>query len=338
MDRVVFRNLGRRRGSVKVGPGRGLDFSAVSLGGRKALLVTVDPISAIPAIGFKLSAWMSAHLIASDFTTSGCDPEFATFSYNFPRTMSDTQKEVYVKAMGEECRKLGVTIIAGHTGSYPGSGFTVVGAGSMMGRADEGGYVTTAMAREGDLVLLTKQAGIEATGSLAASFPAFLEGRVGLSVVRRASALLKKCTTVRDARTARRVGLGGRGVTSMHDATEGGVLGALQEMAHASTKAFEIDPGTIPVSEESRLVCSAFGLDPLETMGEGSLLITCGPDSAEKVRNEMAREGINVAAIGRVMKGEGLYLQGKGGRSRRYKPGPDGYWSAYLASVKRNTG
>ena len=326
---LVFGSLGKRSKRVVVGPGLGLDNAVISAGNGRVLILTVDPVSAIPEFGMKRSAWLSAHLIASDYTASGADPEFATFGYNFPPRMTGKEKEEFVRSVGTECRRLGVAIVGGNTGSYPGAGFTVIGTGSMFGFAPEGGYVTPSMAREGDVVLMTKHAAIEATGSLALSFPTSLEEMVGGRTAARARRVLDLCSTVDDARAARRAGLGCDSVTSMHDATEGGVLGALEEMALASRHAFEIDVSKIPVPEAAAKVCAAFGLDPLATMGEGALLTTCRPSIVPELMRNMSRSQIPISEIGSVRGGEGLFVSRRREKARKFVRRGDGYWLAY---------
>ena len=329
MERAVYSSLGRPSRKLLVGPGIGLDNGIVSIGKGRVMILTVDPISAIPSFGMRLSAWLSVHLIASDYTTSGRNPEYATFSYNFPTQMISADREEYLRSIGKECRSLRIAIAGGHTGSYPGGGFTVIGAGTMLGFATGGEYVTPSMARVGDSILMTKHAAIEATGSLALSFPMQLEKKIGRRVTSRACRLLHLCTTVEDARTATRVGIGRNGVTSMHDATEGGVLGGLAEMAVASARRFEVDLAKVPVSTEAMKVCAAFGLDPLATMGEGALLLTCRPEKVPELGRKMTRAGIPVSQIGIVKKeGHGLRLY-RDGFATAYRPRPDGYWAAY---------
>jgi hydrogenase expression/formation protein HypE len=335
MEKVVYAHLGARSSRLRVGPGRGLDNGVVDLGGGKAMVLTLDPISAIPAFGMELSARLSVHLIASDFTTSGFDPEFAAFSYNFPPVMTESERGKYIGALGDECKSLGVSIAAGHTGSYPGSGYTVMGSGMMFGFVPQGEYITPAMAQVGDFVLMTKEAAIEAAGSLALCFPKFVAKEIGAAAARRAQALLGGCSTVEDARAARKAGLGKGKVSSMHDATEGGVLGALEEMASASGKAFEVELERIPRTAEATRVCRAFGLDPLKTMGEGALMITCSPEKVEEVEKMVSREGVPVARIGKVKKGDGLGLRSKDGRMRKFEPGPDRYWEAFELATRR---
>jgi len=335
MERVVYSHLGHPSRAMKVGPGRGFDNGIVSLGRGMVAIVTVDPVSAIPAFGMKLSARLSVHLIASDYTTSGFDPQFAIFSYNFPPGMSYSGREEYVRSIGDECKRLGVAIAAGHTGSYPGGGFTVIGAGTMFGLAPEGKYITPSMAQAGDAILVTKHAAIEATASLALSFPTFVEQKTGTTIAKRARDMVRLCTTVKDARVAREAGLGSEGVSSMHDATEGGVLGALEEMASASGKCFEVDVARIPQSKVADEICAAFGLNPLATMGEGALLITCNPARIHELERRMTSGNIPISVIGKVRKGSGLRLLDEVGRSSRFKPGSDQYWSAYERAMKR---
>ena len=329
MEGSVYSHLGRKRENLLVGPGRGLDNAVISLPGGGSLVVTTDPISMIPGLGARTSAWLSVHLIASDLTASGVDPEFATFSYNFPKEVLIPDRKEYLRSVGEECERLGVAIVGGNTGTYPGSESTVIGAGTMFAIAPLGAFVTPAMARVGDRILMTKHAAIEATASLANSFPRFVAGKVGTRVAERARRMIRLCTTVRDAQAARRAKLGKEGVPSIHDATQGGVLGALDEMASASKKRFVVRPLDVPVSEEATSVCLCFGLDPLRTMGEGALLVTCSAEGVKDLERAMSDSGIAIKEIGAVEEGEGLFLSFPRRLPTRFKPGPDEYWKAY---------
>jgi hydrogenase maturation factor len=329
MEDVVYANLGRRSSNLIVGPRKGSDNAVIAIGGDRVMVLTVDPLSIIPSLGMKMSAWLSVHLIASDYTTSGLRPEYATFSFNLPPELSDADREEYVRSVGEECRRLGITIAAGHTGSYPGAGFTVIGAGSMFGFGRRGGFVDPSMAKPGDAILMTKQAAIETTASLALSFPRYVEEKTGRLRASRARKLIRSCSTVADALTAARIGLGRGGVTSMHDATEGGVLGGLEEMASASGTAFHVDEDSINVSDEVGAVCAAFGLDPLGSLSEGTLLVTCNPGRLDDLREEFDGSGIPIRSIGSVRAGDGLWVTMSGGRPKRIKPEADRYWVAY---------
>jgi hydrogenase expression/formation protein HypE len=335
MEEVVYRHLGATSKKVVAGPKRGLDNAVISVGRRKVLIITTDPVSVIPALGVKASAWLSVHLIASDYATSGRLPEFATFDFNFPREMTPSERESYLKEIGSACRRLGVSIVAGHTGSYPGAGYTVVGGGVMFGFAEEDGYVDASMARVGDAVLMTKGAAIEAAASLSNSFPTHTEKAVGHSLAAKARALTGSCSVVRDAEAAATLGLGAGGVTSMHDATEGGVLGGLGEMAAASRKAFVVDEDKLLQIKEAAAVCAAFGLSQFTALSEGTLLITCASDRAGELLRKLEDERVPASAIGTVSKGRGLWVSEKGRSPKKVQPAPDSYWEAYARAVER---
>jgi hydrogenase expression/formation protein HypE len=340
LETVVFSNLGESRSSLLVKPGHGLDNAVISLGGKKVLLVTSDPLSVIPSVGLKQSAWLSVHLIASDLTTSGVSPQFAMLDLNLPPEMGLAAIGTYIKAMGDECRKLGIAIAGGHTGRYPGSGYTVVGGGTMFSVAEADAYVTPAMAKPGDSVLITKGAAIGATAVLSCSFPERVADNAGAAMLKKAKSRLRDCSTVKDAKAAASAGLHDR-VTSMHDATEGGVLGGLFELSSACDLPVIVRKDRIHVSDEAAAVCGAFGLDPLTTLSEGTLIITCRPGSADHVRGALAEEKVQsyeIGTVGRRRQGRGLWVSSGGLKPEPHTPSPDGYWKAYSDAAGRGLG
>lgn len=334
MEQVVYGHLGASSRKVIVGPGRGFDNAVISVGGKKVMILTADPVSVMPALGIRTSAWMSVHLIASDYATSGCAPQFASFEFNFPPEMAPRDRDSYLRSIGSACKELGISIVAGHTGSYPGAGYTVVGGGVILGFASAGGYVDPSMARERDAVLMTKGAAIETAASLASSFPRYVEKAVGAAMTKRAKALVRSCSVVKDALVAATLGLGKAGVTSMHDATEGGVIGGLDEMAEASGKSIVVDKGMILQLEEATAVCSAFGIDPLAALSEGTLLITCNPSRVAELVQKLKAAGVRAGKIGTAERGVGLWMSDRGRAPRRIKPAADPYWDAYSRAVR----
>jgi len=65
-------------------------------------------------------------------------------------------------------------------------------------------------------------------------------------------------SVVQDARLALRAGR----VTAMHDPTEGGLAGALWELAEASSTNLLIDTSSILIPPLSQQICSIFEIDP----------------------------------------------------------------------------
>jgi hydrogenase maturation factor len=203
------------------------------------------------------------------------------------------------------------------------------GGGTMFGFAREGDYVAPTMSRPGDAVLMTKGVAIEAASSLANSFREYVERRAGKRAASRARDLVLSCSTVADCLTAAETGLGPGRVTSMHDATEGGLIGGLSEMCFASGNSIVFDETKIIVTDEVRAVCGVFRIDPLRSLSEGTLLITAGPRAADEVVSRLAKKRIRAAVIGKVVKGEGLWVRGRGHGLERVEAGTDPYWGAY---------
>lgn len=335
---VVMKNRGARSPATLVGPSLGFDNAIISLGKGRVMVVTCDPLSIIPSLGMKESAWLTVHELASDFTTSAVPPEFAVLNFNLPPALTMDDFSLYFSEVSSECKRLGISIVGGHTGKYPGCDFTIVGGGFLMGSTQEGRYLTPAMAHGGDSVLITKGAAIETTAVFARVFPESVTARLGESVQRRAADYLPSCSTVKDALSASSVGIKGDGVSSMHDATEGGVLGGLYELAEASGRRIEVDPLRIFVSEETRKICSLFRLDPLTTLSEGTLIITCSKKNTNQVQRKLSRADIQSYVVGEVVKEgpSGLWLVDNERRAKRYLPPYyDQYWDAYSRAVKK---
>ena len=108
-------------------------------------------------------------------------------------------------------------------------------------------------------------------------------------------------SVVKDADIAKSVG-----VNSMHDITEGGVFGALWEVAQASGTGLCIELKEIPVRQETVEICEFFGISPYELISSGSMLIT-SPRGHDIVR-ALENEGINAAVVGKVTEGNDRVL------------------------------
>jgi hydrogenase expression/formation protein HypE len=334
-ERVIAPHLGAGRSEVLVGPRAGQDSALVRLGGGRMLAVTTDPLSVVPALGFEASARLSCHLIASDLWTTGIAPAWASITFNLPPQMNDAQLETYWLAMSDEWARLGVAVVTGHTGRYAGCDYSIIGAGTLMGVGDESAYLTPAMAGPGDRVIVTKGCAIEATAIAAQLFPRRLGARLGPDGLERARSMLGQVSVVADCRVALRVGVRERGVTALHDATEGGVLGGLLELARACGHDLAVERARIPLSPEARAACEVFGTDPYWTLSEGALIVTTRPEHAVAVLEALAVAAIPAADVGEVVPGGGALRLAEpgGGTSVLTEPRADPYWPAYQRAV-----
>jgi hydrogenase maturation factor len=135
--------------------------------------------------------------------------------------------------------------------------------------------LTTAGARPGDAVLLTKGIAVEGTSILARECDGLLATRgVPPEVRERARAFLHRpgISVLPDAGIA----LTAVAVHAMHDPTEGGLATGLLELALAAGVGLRIDRAAIPILAECRVLCQALGLT-LGVIASGALLLTCSP-------------------------------------------------------------
>jgi len=219
------------------------------------------------------------------------------------------------------CRELGIDVIGGHTEVTHGLARPIL-AGTLIGEAQPQRLVTPRGAQPGDRLLLTKGVPIEATALLAREFPSRLQGHLSPAELSEAQAFLTRpgISVVRDAALAMQAGR----VTAMHDPTEGGLAGALWELAEACGQALWIDPARVPVPPLAARVCAAFGLDPFAAIASGGLLITAPEPDAAAICSALTAAGIVCAEIGAVEQGApAVWQAAPAGRAPLPRPARD---------------
>ena len=333
---TVLGRLGAPDGSVIVPPFTGVDAGVVDLGDGKVLIVAEDPILAIPGQPLEIFGWYTVHIGASDVAVMGVRPRYMTYTLLLPPETSDADLETIVDAIHEAALELGIAIVGGHTGRYPGLAAPLVGGVTVFAVADKDEYVTPRGARPGDDVILTKGPAIEAAGILATVREEHLLKIHPPELVERAKALTREMTVVKDALVAVEAG----GVTSMHDATEGGVIGGLFEVANASGVGMVVDEATFIYPEEVKMVCEFFGIDPVAAIAEGALIITAKPGSSEEIIRRLHSAGIRASVVGTVTADPGERVMNRSdGRTVPLEiPEQDPFWPVFFESMMDPSG
>jgi hydrogenase expression/formation protein HypE len=331
-ERVIHRRLGAADPDVLTPPRHGVDVGVVRVAAGVAMALTCDPVFVVPAYGWERAAWFAVHILASDAATSGLPLRWMSVDLNLPPGIGDDELTQLWDAFHRACEDLGISVVTGHTARYDGCAWPMVGGATCIALGPDDAFVTPEMARPGDAIVVTKGAAIEATALFAATFPDRLRAGVGDDVVRAADALFERMTVVPEAQIARGFGLRDKGVTSMHDATEGGVLGGLLEVALASGVGMRVKLDAIPVRPEVRAVCDHIGIDPYVSISEGTLIATVVPHRADAYVAALAAEGIAAAVVGQVLApAAGRTLVDAGTERSLEHPGLDPFWAAFGA-------
>jgi hydrogenase expression/formation protein HypE len=280
------------------------------------MIVSADPITGVSEEIGELAVKVSAN----DVATSGTPPSFAETVILLPKGTTTTDLEKIAAQIHNAATDIGVTIVGGHTEVTPGLERPIVVV-TVFGFADS--FVTSAGAREGDLILMTKTAGIEGTAELAREFH-FPVGAVASSTLRSARLFIDRVDITDEAVAAYRTGL----VHAMHDCTEGGVVGAVYEMSHASGLGFVLDEAAVPVARETAEICDKLSIDPLLLIGSGSLLIAVKKSGEARVKRAL-KPICRVTRIGEFRKGPRTVVK-KDGSIMRLKDAPqDELWRAF---------
>jgi hydrogenase expression/formation protein HypE len=330
---TIFPHLGAAREDVRLGPTHGVDFGVLDVGGQ-ALVTATDPISILPELGFERAGTFALDFALADVAVSGISPSHLSISFALPEEMTDEQFETLWTAMTDECEGLGIAVATGHTARYPGASYPWVGAATVLGVGEHEDVIRPDGARPGDEIIVTEGPAIETAGLLSTLYPeAFSE--LGETTVADAQACLDRTGVVRDARAvveavrdgAEQSGNAEKAISAMHDATEGGLRGALCEMAGAGGVRFVVDSDAVPVDPAAVAVCDALGIDPWACTTSGTLLVTVAPEASERVCAGLRARGTRAAVVGRVTAGSGVVVDGE----TVEPPEEDPSWAAYAA-------
>ena len=317
LEETVLKLTGRHSRDVVTPPKAGLDFAAIRFGANY-LIVSADPITGVS----KNIGEYAINVSANDVATSGNRPQFAETVVLLPEGSGRNLLEEVAAQLDGAATRLGIAIVGGHTEVTPSLSRPIVMV-TVFSVAER--YVSSADARKGDSILMTKSAGLEGTAVLAGSDELRRSG-IGRSALGRARGFLSRISVVDEAVAAYETGC----VRAMHDCTEGGVLGAVYEMSRASGVGFLLREENVPVERETSEVCARLRLDPLKLIGSGSLLLSVKPGMEEAVRS--ALNGTRVTKVGEFV-ANGRTLVRKDGKAARINSAPeDELWRA-LAST-----
>ncbi|RKQ42691.1 hydrogenase maturation factor [Roseivirga pacifica] len=331
----ISQNCGFSRQEVSTGPDFGVDVSVVDLPGNWGMAMTSDPLSLIPSLGLQESAWLSVQLMANDMATTGFAPTYGQFVLNLPASFSKADFKIYWEHIHQYCANIGIAITGGHTGFIEGQNSTIAGGGTFTTIAPKELILVSKMAKPGDAILVTKQCAMSSAAILAMSFPETVSNKAGKEVQQKAAEAFFQTSSLEDAIHA--VGShNSKEVTAMHDVTEGGVLGAIYEMAIASGNGAIVYNEKLPKNEIQSKVCKVFDLDPRFCIGAGSMIITCKPEASQAVINRLAKEQIACAEVGRMTSAdEGIKLQEADKTVDLPYFEEDPYWAAFFNAFKQ---
>ncbi|MEM0313360.1 MAG: AIR synthase-related protein [Candidatus Bathyarchaeia archaeon] len=282
----------RKDRRVIVPPTPGFD-SGVHWLNDKCLVISTDPCIGVPLEWF---GWLLIHYAASDVALFGAKPEYCTINLLGPPS---TRPETFYEIMRGACQaadELNMTIVTGHTGNYRGIS-SILGVCTAYGVIDKDKLITPGGAKPGDYILCVKPVGLESVVNFALTHKQLAERLFGVDRVRMFDRLITMQSCVREALLLAGTG----GVDAMHDATEGGLISALNEMSEASGVGFHVEFESIPFAEGALTLRRHFGLSELQMLSmssTGTVLAAVKAEAKEIVEHLLMQNKIEAKIIG----------------------------------------
>jgi len=237
----------------------------------------------------------------NDLAVAGAIPLYLTAGFILEEGLPLDLLERITTSMAKTARKSGVRIVAGDTKVVP------------RGEAD-GIYINTAgvgivpsdlslrpdAIQPGDVVLIN--------GNIAEHGVAILATRAGLefetTVESDCAPLNGLIEALLNNPTVR------PHVRFMRDATRGGLVTVLKEVAVASAVDFTLAESSLPVSPSVGGACDLLGLDPLYLANEGKVVVAVAPEGVDEALTVMRSHplGQEAVQVGQAIEGNGRVL------------------------------
>ncbi len=300
LKRSVLKQLHTKRPELCAAPAAGNDFAALALEENEEIVLSVDPVTA----AFERLGRIGVLNALNDIAASGAQPVGVLVSLLLPTSVNEEQLRRIMKDIDEACGEAEVQVVGGHTEVTRAVHVPIVTV-TGVGKRKKGVKIHTSMIRPGMDILATKWIGLEGTAILAAEREGELLKRFPRPFLEKARAFLEYLSDVPEAAVAAK-----SGVSAMHDVSEGGIFGALWEMAERAGVGLEIDLKKIPIRQETVEICEFFDINPYKLISGGCMLMAA-KDGGALVRT-LEAAGIFAAVIGKATAGsDRVLLQGE---------------------------
>ena len=290
LNSYVFSVVGSRRREVMEGCASNGDCALLDVHG-KNVLVTTDAITGAR----KNAGYLSIIVTSNDIAASGGIPVSANLTLLLPTDADISIVKEIMSSADFGARLCKVEITGGHTEFTPFVKEPVISCTMIGLQGDK--YLDCGSMKVGDTILMTKYAGIEGTAIIAEDHSDKISDVMSEDDFNKAKSFWSKTSVLPESTF-----LQGMDVSSQHDATEGGILGAIAEMCTITGLGADIDCNRIPVHYITKKICDRLGLNPLRLISSGSLILTTkNPDF---IKSTLKKQGIMCTEIGVVTKSD----------------------------------
>lgn len=298
LEEVIFANIKHRREEVLVRPSVGEDCAVVDFG-KYVCVMSTDPITgAAKDIGS-----LAIHISCNDIASSGVEPLGIMLTIMAPPSTSKEELGQVMADANRAAASINVEIIGGHTEITDSVNKMIIST-TAIGRQLKDSLILSRGAQVGDAVFMTKHAGLEGIAIIAKDLEGDLKNKIDYKTIKRAQNFSKDISVVREGILAGKIG-----VNSMHDVTEGGILGALWELAQASQIGIEVYQNKINIREETIEICNLFSIDPMKLISSGVMVMTISQDKKDLLIEAFRQENMELTEVGKIIEKDRIVIK-----------------------------
>lgn len=229
---------------------------------------------------------------ANNLAAKGGEPAAVLITLLLPQNIEEPDIRKLMAEADSACRELHMQIAGGQT-RVTAAVNAPYGVVTGIGKVSKENYHCLRGAAPGQDVVISKWIGLEGTSLLAKEYRERLSERLPAYFVEEAAGFDRLLSVIPEAATAVK-----SGVRAMHDVSEGGIFGALWELAEGAGVGLTIDLKKLPLRQETVEVCECCNVNPYELLSGGCLLMTCEDGSA--LVSALRAEGIAAVTVGKV--------------------------------------
>lgn len=320
LKKVILNKIEHFRSDVIVPAGVGEDSAVVDLGDY-LLVVSSDPITGAE----KNAGFIAVNVACNDIAAAGAEPFGIQVVLLLPSSFGENNAEGLMDEIVETAKSMEVEVLGGHTEITDLVQKPIITV-TALGKALKEELSSSSAAEAGDNLYISKGFGIEGSYILANDYQDYLIDKgVSQDSLDKASDYLDLLSVIPESRIARK-----NGVKAMHDVTEGGVYGAISEMAAASKLGYVIEADNFKIKTEVEEICSKLEIDPAGLISSGSMLMAAAPDT--DLISLFSQKDIELIKVGRLIE-NGSYIEKNGEKEEFSLPVEDELWS-FIKNIK----
>lgn len=288
--RSVLKQINQtKREEVAVGAGIGENCAVFSFGSKEMTCMSIYT-GCWPG---RDTVRLAVHRSVNELAASGAEPVAVDLSALFPEGTEEEDIREMAAQAGAECRELGIQVAGFHievTGGVNRPAVTAAGIGRQT--ADGDGRFLKGI-RPGQDIVASKWIGLEGAYLLVKNREKELLARYPSRLIQEAKEYDRFLSIVPEAATAVK-----SGVCAMYSVSEGGIFGALWEMAARAGVGLEIEWKKIPIKQETVEICEFFEISPYELASGGCLLMMA--ERGYDLARDLEKKGIAASVIGKT--------------------------------------